>query len=73
MSIGQTSVKFNQNTKFFIHENASENIICQMAVAILSRGDELTFFAKYTTGATTGHSEMMICCHSEQSAEISEL
>ena len=27
---------FNQNTKFFIHENASENIVCEM-VAILSR------------------------------------
>ena len=27
---------FNQNTKLFIHENASENIICEMA-AILSR------------------------------------
>ena len=26
----------NQNTKFFIHENASENIVCKMA-AILSR------------------------------------
>ena len=30
---------FNQNTKLFIHENTSENIVCQMA-AILSRGDE---------------------------------
>ena len=29
--------KFNQNTTLFIHENASENIICEM-VAILSRG-----------------------------------
>ena len=28
---------FNQNTKFFIHENAFENIVCEM-VAILSRG-----------------------------------
>ena len=28
---------FNQNTKFFIHENAFENIVCKM-VAILSRG-----------------------------------
>ena len=28
---------FNQNTKLFIHENASENIACEMA-AILSRG-----------------------------------
>ena len=29
---------FNQNTKFFIHENASEDIICEMA-AILPRGE----------------------------------
>ena len=28
---------FNQNTKLFIHENASENILCKKA-AILSRG-----------------------------------
>ena len=28
---------FNQNTKLFIHENASENIVCEMA-AILSGG-----------------------------------
>ena len=28
---------FNQNTVLFIHENASENIVCKM-VAILSRG-----------------------------------
>ena len=28
---------FNQNTKLFIHENACENIVCEMA-AILSRG-----------------------------------
>ena len=33
---------FNQHTKFSNHENASENIVCEM-VAILSRGDELTF------------------------------
>ena len=28
-------LNFNQNTKFFIHENASANIVCEM-VAILS-------------------------------------
>ena len=28
---------FNQNTKIFIHENISENILCEM-VAILSGG-----------------------------------
>ena len=31
---------FNQNKKLFFHENAFENIACEMA-AILSRGDEL--------------------------------
>ena len=31
----QTSVKFNQNKKLFIHGNASENIVCKLA-AILS-------------------------------------
>ena len=30
----------NQNAKLFIHENASENIVCQIT-AILSGGDEL--------------------------------
>ena len=29
--------KFNQNTKFFIHEIASQNIVCEMA-AIFARG-----------------------------------
>ena len=33
----QISVKFQSKYKFFIHENAYENIICEMA-AILSRG-----------------------------------
>ena len=32
---------FIQNAKFFIHENASENIVCEMA-AIFPGGDELT-------------------------------
>ena len=32
---------YDQNTKLFIQENASENIVCEMA-PILSRGDELT-------------------------------
>ena len=38
---------FKQNTKLFIHENASENIVCEMAV-ILSRGDELTHWGRVT-------------------------
>ena len=32
---------FDQSTKFFIHKNASENIVYEVA-AILSMGDELT-------------------------------
>ena len=32
----QVELNFNQNTQLFIHENASENIVCEMA-AILSR------------------------------------
>ena len=32
----QTAVKFKKNAKLFIHKNASQNIICEMA-AILSR------------------------------------
>ena len=34
------SVNITQNIKLFIPENASENIVCEMA-AILSGGDEL--------------------------------
>ena len=34
----------NQNTKLVIHENAFENVVCEMA-AILSWGDELTPFS----------------------------
>ena len=34
------SENLNQNTKRFIHKNASDCIFCEMA-AILSRGDEL--------------------------------
>ena len=32
---------FNQNTKLFIHENAPENIVCDMAVIFSLGGDEL--------------------------------
>ena len=42
MSIGPLGTNFNeilnQNTKLFIHENALENVFCEMA-AILSRGE----------------------------------
>ena len=41
--LDQTSMKLDQNTKLFIHENAFENAICEMA-AILSRWDELNSF-----------------------------
>ena len=37
----QTSVKLYQNTKLFIHENASECIVFDMAT-ILSMGDEFS-------------------------------
>ena len=37
----------NQNIKRFIHENAYENIVCEMA-AILSVGDELRYFVQDT-------------------------
>ena len=35
-------MKIESKYKFFIHENASENIVWEM-VAILSTGDELNF------------------------------
>ena len=37
---------FNQNKKIFIHENASENIVCEIA-AILSRGRWVKVMARY--------------------------
>ena len=43
----QISVKFYQNTKLFIHENAPENIVCEMA-AILCIGGELIGSGDYT-------------------------
>ena len=33
--------KFTQNTKCFIHQNASENIICEMEAILSEQGDEL--------------------------------
>ena len=36
----------NQNTKFFSHKNASENIVCKMA-AILSKGEMSWFIVAY--------------------------
>ena len=39
----------NQNTKIFIHENASETIVCEMA-AILSRGRCVTFLPEASFG-----------------------
>ena len=37
----QVQWNFNQNTKLFINENTTENIVCELE-AILSRGDELS-------------------------------
>ena len=38
----EKTVKFNQNTKVFIHENVSENIVCEIAAIFLGGwGDEL--------------------------------
>ena len=37
----QISVNLNLNSTIYIHENAFEKVICEMAV-ILSRGDELS-------------------------------
>ena len=45
LSIEPSGANFSEilikNTKLFIHKNASEHIVCEMA-AILSRGDELS-------------------------------
>ena len=34
----QTLVKFQSKYKIFIHENATENIVCDMAAILSSRG-----------------------------------
>ena len=44
---------FSQNTKLFIHENASEHIVCETA-AILSRRDELLKNLGYVLRVVTG-------------------
>ena len=41
---------FSKNAKLFIHENAFQNIVCEMT-AILSRGDELKAFNKQVRNA----------------------
>ena len=43
----------NQNTKFFIHKNAYENIVCKM-VPILSRGDGLMDSGTLSSADPTG-------------------
>ena len=56
---------FNQNTKFCIHENASENIVCEMA-AILSRGRWVNSLRpndaiwQHRSGSTLA--QVMACC-----------
>ena len=36
---------FNQNTKFFIHENLSENVVCQNGGHFVQGGDELSNYS----------------------------
>ena len=51
---------FHQNTKLFIHENASENIVCEM-VAILSRGRWVkATFANFFIRGIIDHSKISI-------------
>ena len=50
---------FNQTTKLFIQENASENIICEMA-AILSRGRWCKIMAQHQTGDEPLSQPMMV-------------
>ena len=39
-------MKFSQNTKLFIEENAFENVVCEMAAAILSRGGQVQVISR---------------------------
>ena len=57
-TLEQTSVKYYQNTKFVIHENASENIVCKILI-ILSRGRwvKKTYHAVMSN---TAHSQLYI-------------
>ena len=57
----------NQNTKLFIHENASWNNICKKA-SISSRGDELTTcwvtcWIYVILGTSASHLECNLLCH----------
>ena len=62
---------FIRNTKLFIHENASENIVCEMA-AILSRGrDELTTYALSVLG--NGNKNVFIYTEINLARHISKL
>ena len=49
---------FNQNTKLFIHKNASEYVVCEMA-AILSRGDKLSQGLVRNTVETVQHRNLV--------------
>ena len=50
----------NQNTELFIQENASENIVCEMA-AILSRGNELKGDTRISCGWPPTNRFCVIC------------
>ena len=54
---------FDQNIKLFIHENAPENIVCEM-VSILSRGKWATWMQLYST---VFQSEVYIFFHPQTS------
>ena len=66
MTLGNTlQWNFNQNTKLFIHKNACENILCEIAV-ILSRGRQVDWLSPSDTyihqliGSTLAN--VMFCC-----------
>ena len=66
MTLGNTlQWNFNQNTKLFIHKNACENILCEIAV-ILSRGRQVNWLSPSDTyihqliGSTLAN--VMFCC-----------
>ena len=55
----QIAVIFFHNSELSIRESASENVVCEMA-AILSRGDELIFYANGITVFTKALTVVMV-------------
>ena len=53
---------FNRNTKFFIHKNASENIVCEMAV-ILFRG-------RWVNNMAALVQVMAVCCTTSDDLDL---